>query len=259
MLVEEMTVTEIHKAIFYDFDKIRKSSTQTRLQQQYYDKRKELKINKQLSYPLFFAFKSKTKNNWLLLIHKKPIAESVKSVNDITSKYITYYHTHKGFRVFVPCLEKELLVYNGHLFTRYRERMNLNVTDPFEIIKQFFTNNCNQPVLREFEPNEVGDIPVIFMVKEGYLMGDIQKFTDQINWHVLKTFIPNNTATFKHVDISTEAKLIAAKNLLSLKLGTIKELDAVSKNCCDLLGFVDKEVTIPFLEHIIAECEKGEG
>ena len=44
MLVEEMTVTEINNAIMHDFEIFKNSSTQTRLEHQYFERRKMLKI-----------------------------------------------------------------------------------------------------------------------------------------------------------------------------------------------------------------------
>ena len=168
MLVEEMTVAEINNAVYRDYDKVFNSSTQERIEKQYFEYRKKHKIDKSLTYPVFTAIKSHAKNNWLLMTEKDYESESVKSRQDIVTAYFTYYHNHKGFRVFNPCTEYSLMVYNGHLFTRYRERMKLTITDPIEIIKHFFTVNCSQPIIKLFDKNELGDTHFMSIEKEGY-------------------------------------------------------------------------------------------
>jgi len=257
MLVEEMTVAEINNAVYRDFNIIRKSTTQNRLEKQYFEYRNIHKIDKSLVYPVFTTIKSHSKNNWLLMTLKDHESESVKSLNDIVTAYYTYYHNHKGYRVFNPCTDYTLMAYNGHMFSRYRERMNLSITDPIEVIKHFFSNNCSQPIVRKFDKNDIGDIPFISVEKEGYLMGDIIQYSDKITWHVFKTFIPHSTARLKHTETSDEVKLLAAKELLNLKLGVIKELDEASKRFCDVSGLMDKEVTISFLEHLIEDLENN--
>ena len=249
-----MTELELNTAIFKDMDILLGSSTPSRIEVSYMEHRKKIKIEKEARYPSFSAIKSKAKNQWILITEKNHELVSVKSVKDVSTLYLTYYHTHKGIRVFVPCVDKTLLVYNGHVFTRFRERMKILNNDPMTIIKQFFSNNCTG-LRKTFDKKENGDIPFLTFEKDGYLMGDIQKFPGNITWHINKTFIPNDTATFKHLEPTLTLKLVSAKELLKLKSGLINELEPSVKECCHLFGLMGKEMTIDYLEQFIQEME----
>ena len=258
MLLDEMSVAEINKAVYADFDTIRNSSTQSRLEHDYLQLRKKLNIPKNEVYPVFNTIKTKTKNHWLMLTAKCLDSPSIKSIEDVATGYYIYYHNHKGFRVFNSCNENSLLVYNGHLFTRYRERMNLTITDPIEIIKQFFLHNYAEPVFREFDnKDENGGIPFMTVEKDGYLVGSIQHYPNNITWTVHRTFIPHLNANNKYTEFKSQVQLMAAKEVLNYKLGIISELSEASKRLAVLYGLLDKEITNNFLEHLIEDIKSG--
>ena len=254
MLVEGMTEVELNTAIFRDFNIILNSTTQTRVEHSYIEIRKRMKIDKWENYPVFTSIKTKAKNQWILRTDKEHELSSLKSAENVSTSFITYYHTHKGIRIFIPASDKKLMVYNGHLFTRYRERMKLTTDDPLTIIKQFFFMNYNQ-LIKEYDKNEIGETRFISFEKEGYLLGTIQEFPSKIKWLVHKTFIPKSTATYNQLETSNYVKLESAKQLLHFKLGLTSELSASIKECCHLYGFYDKEVTVDFLKHLIEDME----
>ena len=254
MLVEGMSVTEINTAIFRDVSIFLNSSTQKRIEHDYMEMRKKMKIDRWDHYPVFTTIKSKTKNNWILITERGHDVKSVKSTNNITTSFITYYHTPTGYRVFVPCQDNDLLVYNGHLFTRYRERMHLIDDDPLTIIKLFFSNNFNK-LIKEFDKDDNGEFPFVSYEKEGYLLGKVQELPCKTKWYVHKTFIPISTATLQHIDTANNIKYETAKALLNFKLKNTEELSFQSKECCHMYGFLDKEITVDFLKLLIADME----
>ena len=256
MLVEEMTVAEINKAVYSDYNIIRQSSTQDRLEHLYLEQRKKLNIDKNESWPFLNPIKTKVKNNWLLMIEKDPKVGPVRSKNEIRTAYFTYYHTDKGIRVFNPCAGDMLLVFKGHVFTRYKERMGLTFNDPMTIIKHFFATNFS-PIKKTFDKDIHGVKNFMSIEKDGYLMGDIQEYPGNIVWYVHKTFIAKGTAALRHIEFTNQLRLKVSIQLLNYKAGIINELDSKTKEYCDLFGFNDKEVSISFLEHLIEDLKNG--
>ncbi|MEI6184755.1 MAG: hypothetical protein WCP65_04445 [Bacteroidota bacterium] len=255
MLVEGMNVGEINTAIYRDYNIILDSSTLIRLENSYLDQRRKFKIQKDDSYPVFYSIKTKAKNNWILMVEKHLESKSVKTINDVRTAFFTYYHTRKGYRVFNPCAGTTLLVYNGHMFTRFRERMHLTISDPIDIIKHFFATNFS-PVKQRMDKDGQGNVLFMSIEKDGYLMGNVQEYSDKIIWYVHKTFISGSIASFRQITYTNKLKLNAAKDLLKFRIGDIKELSDLTNEYCNLFGFMDKEVTIDFLKHLIEDMEK---
>ncbi len=99
-----------------------------------------------------------------------------------------YYYTSKGFRVFIPSSDKIFLVYNGHLFKRYNERLNLNLASTLEAAIHYFTYNAYMhPHILE----KNGMIYAIGLCKDGFLLGEVKYNNVWLEW---KTFISRNLA-----------------------------------------------------------------
>ena len=103
--------------------------------------------------------------------------------------------------------------FNGHCFTRYRERMHLNLQEPIEIVKRFLNQN------REWNyyiiPDPDGKKRFVGILKEGFVLGDILMENDELVWFVHKTFISRATANLKHATASNEFRELLSNNLIA--------------------------------------------
>ena len=100
------------------------------------------------------------------------------------------------------------LVYNGHLFTRYRERMNLEISDTMDVVKHFFT--CNRDMSHKIMPKENDRMKIIGIVKQGFLLGEV--ILDNVMM-IHKTFISHDTANMFYAKSKVELALQLKKNL----------------------------------------------
>lgn len=251
MLLSTMTMAEVQIEVMKDYKILNKSTTLERLANEYYDRRKKAKIKSEEDYPIYFNVKTKAKNNWLILIRRHPEKPRVLSPSEGLAYYlITYYYTSKGLRVFLATEDGILKVYNGHFFTRYRERMQLEIVQPLEVVKTFFIRNSEQMV--KFYPPDAED-KYFFMglFKDGFSMGEIQRSMTVIHWFVYKTFIANDTASGKHLDSEIQLKYILAKKLLAIEkdptLPLSKELVLLARQC----GIIENNEVVCDLQEII--------
>jgi hypothetical protein len=200
MLIHTMSAAEATREIHKDWEKSIRSAT--RLAAEYDKERKKLKINKSDSYFKSYTIKSALKNHWIFIFSKAPAADQYKGPENVKCCMLIYYYTKVGLRVF-KLLEKEVLsVYNGHVFTRYQERMSLQMKDPLEIIKHFFSNNvyCTASVI-----TRDGKKLTLSICKDGLLLGELREDT---SWVLHKTFVSRNL-TGKNLR-DEEVKLIIA-------------------------------------------------
>ena len=120
------------------------------------------------------------------------------------------YFNDIGIRVFKPILSAEnaaalrgLSVLNSHFFTRYNERLKLELVEPLDKVKHYFVNNPSSYGQQDFDIN--GRQFMIGAVKTGYTIGETQYYGG-IMWWVNKTFYAKDTANKGHKD--TEKELI---------------------------------------------------
>jgi len=181
VLVETMSPEEINLEIFTDWRAV--SNTIERLGKEYNKERSKLKVSKTDTYSKAYAIKTNKKNLWNFLISKAPSETTYKGLSSINICSIVYYYTPSGLRVFKIMPNGGLSVYNGHLFTRYNERMNLNLVKPLDIVLHFFKNNGYYTA--KIIPKEGRDLSVA-TCKDGLLLGELIMAN---NWHLHKTFI----------------------------------------------------------------------
>ena len=131
MLVEAMNPVEIATQVYREYSKIYFTTAQ-RLLKEYDRERRKLKIDKSRIYTRHYTIKTAQKNNWIIFIGKAPSKEKYKGMECANTCCMVYYYTSKGFRVFVPVSDKIFVVYNGHVFKRYNERLNLNLASTLE-------------------------------------------------------------------------------------------------------------------------------
>jgi hypothetical protein len=69
------------------------------------------------------------KNKWLILISKKKALKNYNNPEDFDLTCFVYYYNDIGIRVFICPPSGVLSVFNGHVFTLYRERMNNRIDE----------------------------------------------------------------------------------------------------------------------------------
>jgi hypothetical protein len=205
-----MSNAEITREIDREYDIITSSSTLWRLKAEYHAERKKLKIKKEDDYSVFRVFKTKAKNPFIVRISKRRTAKIYNEFEDSETMLLTYYYTTKGIRVFTRTESGLISVFNGHLFTRYRERMNLSLTTTLEIVKRFFNNReWNYMVMPKADDKQ----KFIGIVREGFIPGDIL-VEENLLWFVHKTFISRDTAGLRLTSTSGELVDILKNNLV---------------------------------------------
>lgn len=130
---------------------------------------------------------TKRKNKWILLWE----AKSKKNVGDKSlMTLICYQETPRGRYAFMPTwIEGNILlmVYPPHFFSRFAERMNLNLTG-LDLMRRFFEYNASYAyqIKNEKLDNGMYILNVYGSCKEGVAMG--VKAANQ-NIYLFKTFI----------------------------------------------------------------------
>jgi len=228
MLVPSMNLQEISIEANAEYDVLVKSSTLQRLISEYLLERYKKRVKNNEQYVRFYNIKSKKKNNWLIMICPKDGIEFITSPYDFSSLCILYYHSDKGLRFIVTTPTKIISVYNEHLFTRYKERIHLDISGTLEIAKHYFERN-NSGVFQSF-PMEDFTRKIIGLESNGFSLGELH-FSNSTIVMYYKTFISRETASMKH-----------AKSLFELeKICRSNEGDDDSKQFYEVLGFDDKK------------------
>ena len=115
--------------------------------------------------------------------------QKYRCINDSEVLCFAYFTSSIGIRVFNTHVNGQIMVFNRHLFTRYRERMFLDVPNLIDVVKVFFNNNIN--VNYQLLPQEDGVIKFFGLVPQGFLLGEYFK---ELNWFENRTFIRKETA-----------------------------------------------------------------
>ena len=90
---------------------------------------------------------SKNNNTWYIQFNKATEENKYRGVESLSFHYYSIYEYEHGLRVIKPLPVRNeykiygVSVYNGHLFRRYRERLNLPVSSPEKLIDSFFRHN----------------------------------------------------------------------------------------------------------------------
>ena len=181
MLVENMTPLEVGAEIMKDWPFA--ITCWDRLCNDYDKLRRKGNVNKSSTYPIAFPIKTSKRNNWIFILSKAPSDESYRGASSINICSLTYYFNTKGLRVFKIMPTGGLNVFNGHLFQRYNERMELNLIEPMEVVKQFFMNNgyFTSKIIKKDDRDFT-----ITVCRDGLLLGEMQ---ENGTWLVNKTFI----------------------------------------------------------------------
>lgn len=203
-----MNDTELTLEVRRDYEKLLNSSF-ARLFREYDRERKKLKIDKTRVYTKEYSIKTASKNNWLIFLRKKPSEKNYNGIKSITGAAMVYYRNALGLRVFNPVHEKIMVVYNGHFFNRYNERLNLNLADSIDIVKHYCKHNAD--VTLTLTEQKGGDF-VMGFCRDGIELGEYQH---DAAWLVMKTFVSND---MMRPDQDEVAKNLFFKQELSLAL-----------------------------------------
>ena len=188
MLVHTMNHKEITREIDKEIEILYNSHTIFRLVGEYYLERRKGKVKKDALYPKYYDIKTKSKNKWCILLTKDITREMYYIPEDTSLSCFTYYYSEKGIRVFHSISEGVLTVYNGHLFSRYRERMNLNIVNVLDVVKLYHTQNLETRYA--MTPEVDGRLNYCVIVNEGFLLGE---YIVDDKWYLNKTFIKKAT------------------------------------------------------------------
>jgi hypothetical protein len=201
MLVNTMTPTEINKEVLSDYLTINRSSTMDRLFEEYHRERKKKNINKESKYPIFKEIKTKAKNKWIFLLNKSENSLKYQDISDVTFVSLTYMSTNTGVRFFKVSPQNDIIVYNEHLFLRYNERMNLNLSSTLDILKHFFINNGHAIYKIISEHNNNGYHSIGF-TQNGILLG---VHLPEHSWVINRTFIRKDQAYISQKEFEEES------------------------------------------------------
>lgn len=215
-----MNQKEMTAEILNDISKLERS-TKERLFQEYVRERKKRKIDKAATYPKVYPIKTAAKNTWLVFVRKSPIDKKFTGLDAIAFCLLVYYYDRWGLKVFRHCQETGMMEeFTGHFFTRYNERMHLNITSPIETVKVFFNSSGYfQYQLAHKSPK--GE--TFGLCKDGVALG---KYFADYNWILNRTFISREMMKDNQAIIKNE--LIGSVQLKILThLFTEEETDQV--------------------------------
>ncbi len=128
MILPSMTFDEITKQLYADIAMVERKAG--------YHAPKWLKAQRNKKIPCVEAFEylhPKSKNKWIYFF------QSAKDSVFVT--FVNYHNTSIGIRAAMIGNEKQIVLYNGHLFSRFAERENLDIPNPLNKIKAFFKKN----------------------------------------------------------------------------------------------------------------------
>ena len=129
MLLPTMNEKEIRREIFADHEVVQRKMDHDARRQW----RVVLKSRTKDNPPVMYDYRSPQKNTWLYII------KTYKKRNVFYP--IIYYYNKRGLTAYQLTEKDGLLIYTSHFFTRFRERMSLDIADPLELLKRFFWVN----------------------------------------------------------------------------------------------------------------------
>lgn len=169
--------------------KIIGETTLQRLLGEYHRERKKFRIDPTRKYAKTWAIKTKSKNNWLIFIRKSPSVAKYRNTDDLAYCCASYYYDKQGLCVLRYFKEMDMIeAFWGHLLTRYKERMRLDISSTVELIKHFI--NHSGYIHHLIYPTIMGKRN-IGICKEGFVFGEVQ---NEGTWLVNKTFISKDLA-----------------------------------------------------------------
>lgn len=219
MLLPTMNAAEVYKEVKRDIDKLFDTTVQ-RLGVEYERERKKFKIDKQRTYTKIYTIKTATKNNWLLYFKKNPGKEVFNTRDDAQVSFVTWFYDKKGLRVILWTESHFLQVFNGHFFSRYNERMKLNLSQPVDIIRHFFKYNYS--MITDTNGFTEEGFAFVQYFRDGLALGSIDLAQ---MWMVHKTFVSRDL--FFNTQNGVEGGLMDKLEASIFKAMATKKLDEI--------------------------------
>jgi len=158
MLVPSMTLAEIRKEIDKDFPIVYRKMGYVAEEL----KKKLSKEAKRDGVEVYYDYKSKYKNNWLLRMegNKKKISYEATLI----------YHTGKNLVAISVTCESKMIYYTRHFFDRYNERLGLGLSTFNDILRRYLST---VPLFRftEIEEIEPGVWTMFCIIPGGAILG----------------------------------------------------------------------------------------
>lgn len=179
-----MTNEQITSELITDYNILQQTCI-PQLMKSYDMERKHTKPDCQAAWARQYVVKSpKQANTWMVVLQKPVDRTMYTGIEDVVGCAFTWYNGSLGLRAFRPSATL-IEVFNPHFFTRYNERMNLNLHDMTDVMKCFFLNSGY------FQPEKVreGRSEYIMSVcRGGAALGEFLNVQPR-RWLVHKTFI----------------------------------------------------------------------
>jgi hypothetical protein len=183
MLLYTMSNKEIIAEVKRDYEKLFETTIQ-RLAGEYDRERKKSGINRQRRYPRIYSVKTKAKNNWFIVLEKRPSVEKYQGIATIIFCAVAYYYDSVGLNVLHWSKDTGIVQsFYGHVFQRYNERMKLGIHLPIDVVKTFFNYNAHAHY-KHLDKND--KCYMIGFTKHGFLFGEYFDEFNRITW---KTFV----------------------------------------------------------------------
>ncbi len=159
MIVSSMTYDEIRKEVQNDIDLVFKKSTHVIAELERKMRREKLK-----KYIHVYDYNSKNKNKWIVKIDMGP--------KDVARTFMTYFYVDNKI-VAVQVIDSAfLLYYTTHFFKRYKERLNLDIINPEDIIRNYLTGSSNfVPKVLEIVDDKL--MKMYIVGKQGTILGTL--------------------------------------------------------------------------------------
>lgn len=178
MIVPNMSLPEIRKSVFGDFEHEIKNKVQT------------IKVtyqgrwirNGRKNFVETIAYRVKSKNTWRITVScDKNGVSAVPYLISYNHIGVTASHIPENFEM-IP-----LMYFNTHFFKRYRERANVSIEKPEDLVKNFFRKN---PFLLPcYFPRKDGTQQLFTPLYGGIGLGNYHEEADICEY---KTFVDNS-------------------------------------------------------------------
>lgn len=191
MIVPTMTDAEIMQEVKKDFPELGKFT-------EYKDKEYRRSVLKARKFPFTMLFKktTKSKNNWLVIYE----ARDKKDRHDSRIHFVCVSNSKNGLWCIMPSFmhdQLHLIFFQPHFFSRYKERMKLEITG-LELIYQYFSNNYDY--VYELTTKQISETEYVQecfgSCKEGIALGVV---TTENNIF-FKTFITHNMSKGQQIE-----------------------------------------------------------
>jgi hypothetical protein len=189
MIVSSMSYIEIRKEVDNDIVFVKKKSIHVIAELE-----KKMKKNKLKTITHIYDYNSPNKNKWLVKIEI--------GLKNVASSFLTYFYIDNKIAAVQVLDARYLLYYTTHFFKRYKERMNLDIAKPEELIRQYFSDSTNfVPQLLGVTENYL--LKIFILCKHGAILGNIHTDSSICK---MNTFITTDMLKTDQVEMENEMK-----------------------------------------------------